>query len=173
MYDVFPFGIFLPGNFVFILCPNEFIFELCIYHYYHKQAHYHILYPLNCSFSPYFSIFLTVLSMTLKDIVLLLSKHLTYPIIWGCLIHNGLIPSLPSCSIKYLNDFFVPCSSLLETCILLISVTSILNSSLFLLSCFYFHCWNLYCFHSFLNYVKKCEILFYNNLHILWIVQIF
>ena len=47
-------------------------------------------------------------------------------------MHNGLITSLSLYPIKYLNEFFVPHGSSLETNILLTSVSSILVTFLFL-----------------------------------------
>ena len=47
-------------------------------------------------------------------------------------MHNGLITSLLLYPIKYLNEFFVPHGSSLETNILLTSVSSILVTFLFL-----------------------------------------
>ena len=47
-------------------------------------------------------------------------------------MHNGLITSLSSYPIKYLNEFFAPYGSSLETNILLTSIPSILNTFLFL-----------------------------------------
>ena len=46
-------------------------------------------------------------------------------------MHNGLITSLSLYPIKYLNEFFVPYGSSLETNILLTSMSSILFASLF------------------------------------------
>ena len=43
-------------------------------------------------------------------------------------MHNGLTTSLSLYPIKYLNEFFVPYGSSLETNILLTSISSILNS---------------------------------------------
>ena len=47
-------------------------------------------------------------------------------------MHNGLIKSLSLYPIKYLNEFFVPYGSSLETNILLASMSSILITFLFL-----------------------------------------
>ena len=47
-------------------------------------------------------------------------------------MHNGLITSLSLYPIKYLNEFFVQYGSFLETNILLISMSSILATFLFL-----------------------------------------
>ena len=49
------------------------------------------------------------LSLTKKFIsLLLLSKYLEYPFIWGSFIHNGAGKTLPLCiySIKYLNELY-------------------------------------------------------------------
>ena len=46
-------------------------------------------------------------------------------------MHNGLITSVLLYPIKYLNEFFVPYSSSLETNILLTSMLSILATFLF------------------------------------------
>ena len=81
----------------------------------------------------YFSVLLEkFLSLTLRDIFLLLSKHLAYPIIQGSIINNGLMLSLSLYPMKNLNDFLLPQSSLLETNILLASRPGILNTFLFL-----------------------------------------
>ena len=45
---------------------------------------------------------------------------------------NGLMTSLSFYPIKYLSEFFIPYDSVLETSILLISTSFILNSFLFL-----------------------------------------
>ena len=72
-------------------------------------------------------------------------------------MHNGLITSLSLYPIKYLNEFFVPYGSSLETNILLKSMPSILitfcfrKSHFFLLFCHR----NLCSFRSFLYAVKK------------------
>ena len=47
-------------------------------------------------------------------------------------MHNGLITSLSLYPIKYLNEFFVPDGSSLETSVLLISMLSILDTFMFL-----------------------------------------
>ena len=62
----------------------------------------------------------------MKDIVAFSSNFLAYPVICGNLIHNGLITSLSLYPIKYLKFFFVPYGSLLETNILLTSMSSVL-----------------------------------------------
>ena len=47
-------------------------------------------------------------------------------------MHNGLITSLSLYPIKYLNEFFVPYSSSLETNILLASMLSVFVTFMFL-----------------------------------------
>ena len=63
--------------------------------------------------------------MALKDIVPFSLNFLAWPVICGRLTHNGLITSLSLYPIKYLNEFFVPYGSFLETNILLTSISSI------------------------------------------------
>ena len=79
-------------------------------------------------------VFNRFLSLALKDIVLLLSKYLAYPILQGSFMHNGLISSLSSSYRKtYLNEPFVPYVSFSDITILLISTLFILIVFLFLL----------------------------------------
>ena len=68
------------------------------------------------------------LSPTLKNIVLALSKLLTYPIILGSNMHKGLITLLSLYTMKYLIGFFEPYCSFSEINILLASMSSTLNS---------------------------------------------
>ena len=58
--------------------------------------------------------------------------YLAEPVICGSFMHNGLITSLSLYPIKYLNEFFVPDGSSLETSVLLISMLSILDTFMFL-----------------------------------------
>ena len=71
------------------------------------------------------------LSVALKDIVLSLSKYLTYPIIWGSFIHNCLMTSSSLYPMKHLSEFFVPYDSFFEINILS-KLIYLLNSFLFL-----------------------------------------
>ena len=68
----------------------------------------------------------------MKDIVAFSSNFIAYPVICKSLIHNGLITSLWSYPIKYLNKFLLPYGSFLETNILLTLMSSILFIALFL-----------------------------------------
>ena len=68
----------------------------------------------------------------MKDIVAFSSNFLAYPVICGSPIHNGLITSLSSYPVKYLNEFLLPHGSFLETNILLTLMSSILFIALFL-----------------------------------------
>ena len=76
--------------------------------------------------------FKSCLFFTIKDIVTFSSNFLTYPVICGSLMDNGLILSLSLYLIKYLNEFLLPYDSFLETNILLTSISSILFIALFL-----------------------------------------
>ena len=107
---------------------------LCIYHSHHKQVHYQIFIFNNFSTlcQIWLYLFSNLLSLILKDIVLLLSKFLTYPIICGSFIYDGFIASLSLYSIKYLKVFFEPYGSSLETNILSKSMSSILITFFFL-----------------------------------------
>ena len=67
----------------------------------------------------YLESYFSFLSIALKDIVLLLSEHLTYSIIWASDIYRGPITSLSLCPMKYLIGLFVPYGSFFETNILL------------------------------------------------------
>ena len=67
-------------------------------------------------------------------------------------MHNGLMSSLLSYPIKYLNEYFLPYDSLLETIILLMSMSPVLK----IIFCFnknysylVFYNWKVYSFHSF------------------------
>ena len=53
-------------------------------------------------------------------------------------MHNGLIASLSMYLIKYLNEFFVPCGSSLESNILLTPMSTILVTFLFLVKFAFF-----------------------------------
>ena len=66
--------------------------SLCIYHYHHKQVHCQILYLWSYWFFYNLLVYFlnSLLSLTSKDIALLLSKCLTYTVIWRRFIHNGL-----------------------------------------------------------------------------------
>ena len=68
----------------------------------------------------------------LKDVVVLPSNFLTQSVICGSLTHNGLITSLSLYPIKFFNEFFVPYGSSLKTNILLIPISSILTTFLFM-----------------------------------------
>ena len=68
----------------------------------------------------------------MTDIIAFSSNFLTYPVICGSPMHNGLIISLLLYPIKYLNEFLLPYASFLETNILLTSMSSILFIVLFL-----------------------------------------
>ena len=72
---------------------------------------------------------------------------------------NGLTTSLSLYPIMYLNELFLPYNAFLETNILSTSIPSTLNSFCFCLYrshlFWFFCCWNLYCFHSFLYTMKK------------------
>ena len=74
--------------------------------------------------------FNSLLSLTLKDIVLLLSKCLTGPIISGDFVNNDRMTSSSLYPMKFLDGFFVPYDSLFETNISLTSMSSIVNSFL-------------------------------------------
>ena len=100
--------------------------SLCIYHYHHKQVHYFIFIKLLNLSHISVLLFNTLLSLVLKDIVLLLSKHLSCPIIWGSFIHNGLMTPSWLYPMKYLSKLFVPYGSFLEDYIALTSMSSIL-----------------------------------------------
>ena len=96
--------------------------SLCFYHYPHQML-------TLLDILVYF--FNNVLSITLKDIVLLLSECLIQPIIWGSFMHKGLM-TLSLYLMKYLTDLFVPYDSFFETNILSTLMSSIVNSFLFL-----------------------------------------
>ena len=68
----------------------------------------------------------------MKEIVAFSLNFLAYPVICGSVMHNGLIISLSMYPIKYLREFFVPYGSILETNVLLTSMSSILFIFLFL-----------------------------------------
>ena len=56
-----------------------------------------------------------------KDMYLVSSKPIPYPLIFGRNIHKGLIFLASLCAIKYLNPF-LPKETLLDSVILLISI---------------------------------------------------
>ena len=110
---------------------------LFIYHYHHKQVYCQILFSIIFQL---FSIFdcTFCLLLILKEVVVLPSNFLTWPIICGSLMDNGLITSLSLHPIKYLNELFVLYGSSLETNILLTSMSSILALFLFLWKSLFF-----------------------------------
>ena len=81
-------------------------------------------------------------------------------------MYNGLITSLSLYPIKYLNEFFVPYDSSLETNILSTSMPSIFVTFCFYKSLFLiFFISKIYVFfYSFLYLVKKKEKFLYNKL---------
>ena len=78
-------------------------------------------------------------------------------------MHNGLITSLSLYLIKYLNEFFAPYGSSLETNILLTSMSSILVTFVEV-TFFYFLVSKIYVLstHSYILSEKKVKF-FYNN----------
>ena len=77
--------------------------------------------------------FNSFLSLTQKGTVLLVSKYLTYPIIWRNFVYMGLITLSSLYPIKYLNEpLLMLYDTFLEINILSTSMSSILNSFLFL-----------------------------------------
>ena len=80
---------------------------LCIYYYHHKQVQNSIFIKMLTFFHILVYFFNSLLSSTLKAIVLLISECLTYPIIWESFIHKGLMTSSSSLYPgKYSNDLF-------------------------------------------------------------------
>ena len=94
---------------LYLLCLHMTLFlSLCIYHYHHKQSSLSSsIFIKMLTFLHIFSIlFNNVLSLDLKDNVLLLSNCLTYPIIYGSFKHKGLMTSSSLYPRKYLNELF-------------------------------------------------------------------
>ena len=76
LYKVFSFGTFLLWKFLPYLYMSLFL-SSCIFHYHHKQFHYQTFYQLSHYIFPIFYFLNSLLSITLKNIVSLLSKCLT------------------------------------------------------------------------------------------------
>ena len=119
-------NLYLHYHHIFYLCLHVFI-TIAINGFTIKFCFY--------SFSTLFRISLyfinNMLTLILKNIVLLPSKFLTYPIICGNFMHNGLITSSSLYPIKHLKEFFEPCDSSLETNTLLTSMSSVLLTFLY------------------------------------------
>ena len=97
-----------------------------------------------------------------------------YVFFWYFLRSIFMINTLSLCTIKYLNELCLPYCSFLETNILLTLISSILN--IFCFYCrshffWYFCCWNLCSFRSFLYTVKKKvkKFLIIIRVHIHWL----
>ena len=122
------------------------------------------------NFSSCFNIFLnSLLSTTLKDIVLLLSKCLTQPIIWKSFIHNGLMSSPSLYPLKCLNDLFVPYVSFFKTNILSISISKYFFAFVKIIISLFFCRRKLCSFHSclYLAKTKTSKIFFI----IIWVCK--
>ena len=113
------------------------------------------------------------MSLILKDIVVLLSKFLIYPIICGSFMHNGLMTSLSLSPIKCLNEFFEPYGSSLGTNI---SLTSMSSYFLVFLKIPFFHFFvseiHVLSIHSYTEWKKK-KFFFYNNLGVQGVIIYF
>ena len=108
-YEAFSFGTFLSWKFVFTLLSYILIFifmYLALLPCTDSESNFMFNKFLTFFFHIYAYFLSSLLSLIFKKIVLLLAKHLTYPIIWGNFIQNGLTKSSLLYPMIYLNDFF-------------------------------------------------------------------
>lgn len=106
--------------------------------------------------------------------LLLLSKYLVYPIIWGSFMRHGLIPPLLLHPIKSLKEPFLTYESLSDIAILLIS------SLFMLIGCLCLSWWNVFWlmssslkinfFHPFFIQNKKEYIDFVYFAIVFWLI---
>ena len=132
----------------FVFCWYFFTMKICIYFTsINIYFSFNVLVSIHCLIiKPFFNKLLTLpyialyffsnsISWTKKSInLVLLSKHLVYPFIWGSFMHNGMGKALAWLiqPIKFINEPFLLYKSFLDNTILLISTLSILIDLLLL-----------------------------------------